>query len=425
MNEKEALAWLEEIRAKKGICLGLERMKALLGALGSPQDHYKVIRVAGTNGKGSVTAAISSILHAAGIRAGRYTSPAVFSVYEQYVVDEKEINQSLYAEGMTAVREAAKKLGEEEPTAFEIETAFAFWLFAREGCEAAVFETGLGGDLDATNAAGETALSVITSIGLDHVKVLGPRLKDIAGHKAGIIRAGVPVICAEQKEEAAEVIRRRCEELAAPLTVVRKDDIRVVYANRQGLIIYYRDLEQLKIRQRGLFFAESAAIAAEAARTLGDGRITEKAVREGLLAFRWPGRYELIAAKPDTLLDGAHNPDGIQRLKESLRRDYGNSRISFVMGVLADKDYRQMVSLLLGMAARVYTVTPDSSRALAAEDLARAVRERFPLLSVSCEESVEEAVRKARAAGDPVVVCGTLTIAAAAKRAAEACAEEC
>ena len=421
MSESQVEEWLEKLKACRGISLGLDRMRALLSQLGNPQDKVKFIRVAGTNGKGSVTAALSSILCKCGIKAGRYTSPAVFSTLEQYVVGEKEVSIQLYTEGMTAVREAVCRLEEagqsESPTVFEVQTAFAFWLFAREGCEIAVLETGLGGDLDATNAAGETICSVLTSISLDHTRILGTSLREIAAHKAGIIRPGVPVVSVRQPEEAQEVIRRCCEELSSPLTSVKKEDVRVVFADRQGLVLYYDEFEQLRIKQRGLFFAESAAIALRAALALNDPRISEEGIRQGLLSFSWPGRFELIATDPDTILDGAHNPGGAGRLKESLVRYYGAEPVSFVAGVLADKDYESMIPLLFGHAAKVYTVTPDSERALPAEALAKAVSARFPLLPVSVEEDVEEAVKKARKAGGPVVICGTLTIAAAAKKA--------
>ena len=418
MRVDEVFSWLEEKRRNKGMSLGLDRMRKLLHTLQDPQDYFRIIRIAGTNGKGSTAAALSQILSQSGIRTGRYTSPAVFSPYEQYTVCGEWVSPECFAEGMTRVKEAAEAMaasGEEEPTAFELETAFAFWLFAREKCELAVVECGLGGDMDATNAAGETACSVITPISLDHTAILGKRLRDIALHKAGIMRAGVPVISAEQPDEAAEVLEKEADEMHSPLTVVKNDDVRVVYTNRQGMVVYYKDLEQLKIPQRGLFFAQSAALAIEAARSLHDSRVTEESIRRGLEKIAWPGRFELIGTAPDIVLDGAHNPGGARRLKESLNRYYGGQQLTFVMGVLQDKDYREMISILLGRAARVFVVTPESGRALPKEKLGKAIRERYSQLAVKEKDSVTEAIEAAVKAGDPVVVCGTLTIAGEAR----------
>ena len=216
MDFLEAQNYLEKVRSQKGIVLGLDTMRHLMAKLNNPQDKVKFIQIAGTNGKGSTAAYLTSILSEAGIKVGRYTSPAVFSSTEQYFACGSCISESEYAKGMTAVAEAAASLDGETPTAFEQETALAFWYFAQKGCELAILEAGLGGDMDATNIVTTTVCSIITSISMDHCRILGNKISEIAAHKAGIIKPGAPVICIEQKEDAMEPIRAAAKAAAVP-----------------------------------------------------------------------------------------------------------------------------------------------------------------------------------------------------------------
>lgn len=419
MDFLEAQNYLEKVRSQKGIVLGLDTMRHLMAKLNNPQDKVKFIQVAGTNGKGSTAAYLTSILSEAGIKVGRYTSPAVFSSTEQYFACGSCISESEYAKGVTAVAEAAASLDGEIPTAFEQETALAFWYFAQKGCELAILEAGLGGDMDATNIVTTTVCSIITSISMDHCRILGNKISEIAAHKAGIIKPGAPVICIEQKEDAMEPIRAAAKAADTPLYEVHRDEVRQIFSDKRESIVFFREFENLHLKMLGSCQPENAALAVQAASVLSRSYpIEKKHIYEGIEKTRWGGRFELHSGSPDIILDGAHNPDGIRRLRESVNQMFGAVPICYVCGVLADKDYEKEIEILFGRASNVFTVTPPSPRAMKSTDLKAAIKERFPQLKVisfDSEDGIEKAMEAAVSQNNPVVVCGTLTILARVK----------
>ena len=419
MDFLEAQNYLEKVRSQKGIVLGLDTMRHLMAKLNNPQDKVKFIQVAGTNGKGSTAAYLTSILSEAGIKVGRYTSPAVFSSTEQYFACGSCISESEYAKGVTAVSEAAASLDGETPTAFEQETALAFWYFAQKGCELAILEAGLGGDMDATNIVTTTVCSIITSISMDHCRILGNKISEIAAHKAGIIKPGAPVICIEQKEDAMEPIRAAAKAADTPLYEVHRDEVRQIFSDKRESIVFFREFENLHLKMLGSCQPENAALAVQAASVLSRSYpIEKKHIYDGIEKTRWGGRFELHSGSPDIILDGAHNPDGIRRLRESVNQMFGAVPICYVCGVLADKDYEKEIEILFGRASNVFTVTPPSPRAMKSTDLKVAIKERFPQLKVTSfdsEDGIEKAMEAAVSQNNPVVVCGTLTILARVK----------
>lgn len=419
MDFLEAQNYLEKVRSQKGIVLGLDTMRHLMAKLNNPQDKVKFIQVAGTNGKGSTAAYLTSILSEAGIKVGRYTSPAVFSSTEQYFACGSCISESEYAKGMTAVAEAAACLDGETPTAFEQETALAFWYFAQKGCELAILEAGLGGDMDATNVVTTTVCSIITSISMDHCRILGNKLSEIAAHKAGIIKPGAPVICIEQKEDAMEPIRAAAKAADTPLYEVHRDEVRQIFSDKRESIVFFREFENLHLKMLGSCQPENAALAVQAASVLSRSYpIEKKHIYDGIEKTRWGGRFELHSGSPDIILDGAHNPDGIRRLRESVNQMFGAVPICYVCGVLADKDYEKEIEILFGSASNVFTVTPPSPRAMKSTDLKAAIKKRFSQLKVTSfdsEDGIEKAMEAAVSQNNPVVVCGTLTILARVK----------
>ena len=419
MDFLEAQNYLEKVRSQKGIVLGLDTMRHLMAKLNNPQDKVKFIQIAGTNGKGSTAAYLTSILSEAGIKVGRYTSPAVFSSTEQYFACGSCISESEYAKGMTAVAEAAASLDGETPTAFEQETALAFWYFAQKGCELAILEAGLGGDMDATNIVTTTVCSIITSISMDHCRILGNKISEIAAHKAGIIKPGAPVICIEQKEDAMEPIRAAAKAADTPLYEVHRDEVRQIFSDKRESIVFFREFENLHLKMLGSCQPENAALAVQAASVLSRSYpIEKKHIYDGIEKTRWGGRFELHSGSPDIILDGAHNPDGIRRLRESVNQMFGAVPICYVCGVLADKDYEKEIEILFGRASNVFTVTPPSPRAMKSTDLKAAIKERFPQLKVisfDSEDGIEKAMEAAVSQNNPVVVCGTLTILARVK----------
>ena len=419
MDFLEAQNYLEKVRSQKGIVLGLDTMRHLMAKLNNPQDKVKFIQVAGTNGKGSTAAYLTSILSEAGIKVGRYTSPAVFSSTEQYFACGSCISESEYAKGVTAVAEAAASLDGETPTAFEQETALAFWYFAKKGCELAILEAGLGGDMDATNIVTTTVCSIITSISMDHCRILGNKISEIAAHKAGIIKPGAPVICIEQKEDAMEPIRAAAKAADTPLYEVHRDEVRQIFSDKRESIVFFREFENLYLKMLGSCQPENAALAVQAASVLSRSYpIEKKHIYDGIEKTRWGGRFELHSGSPDIILDGAHNPDGIRRLRESVNQMFGAVPICYVCGVLADKDYEKEIEILFGRASKVFTVTPPSPRAMKSTDLKAAIKKRFSQLKVTSfdsEDGIEKAMEAAVSQNNPVVVCGTLTILARVK----------
>lgn len=419
MDFLEAQNYLEKVRSQKGIVLGLDTMRHLMAKLNNPQDKVKFIQIAGTNGKGSTAAYLTSILSEAGIKVGRYTSPAVFSSTEQYFACGSCISESEYAKGVTAVAEAAASLDGEIPTAFEQETALAFWYFAQKGCELAILEAGLGGDMDATNIVTTTVCSIITSISMDHCRILGNKISEIAAHKAGIIKPGAPVICIEQKEDAMEPIRAAAKAADTPLYEVHRDEVRQIFSDKRESIVFFREFENLHLKMLGSCQPENAALAVQAASVLSRSYpIEKKHIYDGIEKTRWGGRFELHSGSPDIILDGAHNPDGIRRLRESVNQMFGAVPICYVCGVLADKDYEKEIEILFGRASNVFTVTPPSPRAMKSTDLKAAIKKRFSQLKVisfDSEDGIEKAMEAAVSQNNPVVVCGTLTILARVK----------
>lgn len=419
MDFLEAQNYLEKVRSQKGIVLGLDTMRHLMAKLNNPQDKVKFIQIAGTNGKGSTAAYLTSILSEAGIKVGRYTSPAVFSSTEQYFACGSCISESEYAKGMTAVAEAAASLDGETPTAFEQETALAFWYFAKKGCELAILEAGLGGDMDATNIVTTTVCSIITSISMDHCRILGNKISEIAAHKAGIIKPGAPVICIEQKEDAMEPIRAAAKAADTPLYEVHRDEVRQIFSDKRESIVFFREFENLHLKMLGSCQPENAALAVQAASVLSRSYpIEKKHIYDGIEKTRWGGRFELHSGSPDIILDGAHNPDGIRRLRESVNQMFGAVPICYVCGVLADKDYEKEIEILFGRASNVFTVTPPSPRAMKSTDLKAAIKKRFlqlKVISFDSEDGIEKAMEAAVSQNNPVVVCGTLTILARVK----------
>lgn len=400
--------------AWRDVKLGLHRTRELLERLGRPQDGLRIVHVAGTNGKGSTSAFIAGILQAAGYKTGLFTSPYILRFNERVQVNRRDISDKDLYEDACRVRDIAEAM-DERPTAFELITAVALVHFARVGCDAAVLEVGLGGRLDSTNVVDPVACA-ITPISLDHTHVLGNTIEKVAHEKAGIIKPGVPVVCAAQTDEAALVIRDRAREVGAPLTVPRFGRI---HAHAEGLhqVFSYDGLTDVRLRLAGVYQPSNAVVAIEVARLLRTRGfdISDAAIKQGLEATRWPGRFEVVGEAPVVIVDGGHNPQGARALASSLREYFPQGGVTFAMSVLRDKDYRTMLASVLPLAKRFYCCEQhDNERALAASDLAQAVREVADGLGIAALEahvcaSVGDAARSAREAaardGDAGVAC--------------------
>ncbi|MDK2866217.1 MAG: dihydrofolate synthase / folylpolyglutamate synthase [Clostridiales bacterium] len=377
MTALEAASFLEAY-ASPGSRLGLERVKALMHALGDPQDDLKYIHIAGTNGKGSTASMIASVLSSAGYKTGLYTSPALNRFNERIRVDGEEIDDASLMAIANLVTLQADKM-DDKPTLFELMTAIAFIYFEKIACDFVVLEVGMGGRMDATNLIKEAAVSVITQIDKDHMSVLGDTLSKIAGEKAGIIREKTPVVLLNQDEVVMKLMRETCERFQAPLTVVSKGTICRSQRIDHMQCFDYGHYEALKIPLLGLYQLSNAALAVEVIdvlRRIGY-TISDKAVRTGLEKVKWPGRFEYMCQKPLFVVDGAHNVNGIKAMAESLAMLFPAGKATILMGVMADKAYQEMIKCIIPYAERFICVTPENSRALPSRRLKEQIQMYF------------------------------------------------
>lgn len=414
MTTEQAQEYLRDITRQSGMILGLEPLKELLARLGNPQNQTRFLHIAGTNGKGSVGAMLRTILTRAGYLVGQYSSPAVFDPFEPWRIGEETISPKEYAALVSRIqrqRDAMLREGKAAPTAFEIETALAFLYFAEHHCDMAVLECGMGGREDATNVIDTTLLSLLTSIGLDHTRFLGDTIAEIAKIKGGILRSGVPVVMQGQSEEAERVVRALCCEQNCPLILIRNEEVLPIRMDWDGATFRY-DGEEWHTSLTGSWQMSNAVQAIAAVRALRDVGVgvEDAAIREGLREVRWGGRLETICRSPRVVLDGAHNPNAVRRLCETLREmKREDIPLILVMGVLADKDYDEIAAEIAPLAEVVYTVTPKNPRALDAEKLAECVRQYHSSVhACSMREAAERAMRDAGAQGT-VVAMGSLS----------------
>ncbi len=376
---------------KRGMDFGTERTRAILDELGSPDEKLKIIHVAGTNGKGSVTAYIGSIICSSGDKVGTFTSPAVYGVKEQYRINGKEVDSwvSEYCFNAVFATQAGKNA-----TRFEVETAAALYMFARENCKYAVIECGMGGLYDATNAVNKKEIAVITSVSLEHTKYLGDTLEKICVQKAGIIKDCPAVVSSFQPPEVAESFKGRGAIFADEPEILNKDGTSFLYGG-----------ERYTLEMCGAAQPYNAALAFKVAELLK----IDKRFYGAVGGVSLPGRNEIIKAGGKTYrLDGAHNPAGIAVLCKSLRGAYPE----IIYGCLSDKDVGGCVKQLAEVAGSLTAVQSDSPRAMDIESIYAACKKYFN--RAVCADGIAEALEKAD--GNFIVVCGSFTLLKEAKQ---------
>ncbi|MBP5324549.1 MAG: bifunctional folylpolyglutamate synthase/dihydrofolate synthase [Pseudobutyrivibrio sp.] len=374
-----------------GKACGRDVTREFMDALGHPEQGMHFIHIAGTNGKGSVAAFVSSILQAASFaseksfKVGLFTSPHLIDYTERIQID-----------GVHIPREEVTRIGQSllgmelklEPTMFDYWLAMAIMYFKEQQVDYVVLETGLGGAKDSTNGLSQLPeVCAITSIGLEHTQYLGNTLAEIAGEKAGIIKPGVPVVIGQMDDEASAVIEARADEMGCILhraTTVDKD---------------------VKLGLFGGYQRKNAAVAIEIIKCLPLA-VDNQTIATGLANARWPGRMDIISEDPFILIDGAHNPSGVRALADSLLGEFTKFKFSFIMAVMADKDYVEMAKIISPIAQRIYTVTIDYSRALQAETLAENLK-NIGIDAVACE-NYKDAINRASAQDNPIIVMGSL-----------------
>jgi dihydrofolate synthase/folylpolyglutamate synthase len=413
MDYDEAMAFINESH-KYGSKLGLDRIRTLMEYMGNPEKKLKFVHVGGTNGKGSTASFISNILIEAGYKVGVYTSPYIHRFSERIRINNLEIPEEDIARITDSIEPKIMKMlenGSDPVTEFEIVTAMAFQYFCEKGCDIVVLEVGLGGRMDSTNIIDKTEVSVITTIDFDHMDMLGETLPQIAYEKAGIIKKNGTVVLYPQEYLIEKLFDVVCEERRAEL---HKVDFSNLLSHSYGLAAQEFDFESyksLKISLLGDHQIKNAAVAIKAVGALIDKgyKINESDIREGLQNTRWAGRLEILNEKPLFLVDGAHNIEGAENLSRNLKRLFPGKKITFIAGVLADKDYKSMLKQVIPIAEKFITVTPGNPRALNAQDLAACIESSNVKVSSSVE--IEEAVHAAigsASAGDVICAFGSL-----------------
>lgn len=411
-RKKETLGYLYSLE-RLGIKPGLKRIQALLREMGGPQTSYPSIHVAGTNGKGSTSAIIESILREAGYKTGLYTSPHLIKFNERIRVAAREITDKELTELTLSAKEALGRTGlKEAPSFFEFTTAIAFEHFKRKGVDIAVIETGMGGRWDATNVLTPLA-SIITNVNLDHTGYLGKTLREIATEKAGIIKKGGAVITGEDKRAALSVIKKEAKAKNAALFIAGKDFRTETSGDKFDYYGLNEKITGLKVSLRGCHQVGNASVALAAVEVLREKgfRINASHIRHGLKNVAWPGRVEVLGQKPLAIIDAAHNPHGAKALSEALK-GFRYKKLVLVMGIMADKDIGGILAPLIPLADTIIFTTPKTERAADFDTLAEMLRPygKTPILIKSVKDACKAGIKEAGAQGALCVTGSIFTI---------------
>lgn len=420
MNIQETMAYIHATEWQ-GSRPGLSRITALCHALGDPQKKLRAIHIAGTNGKGSTSAMLASILQEEGYRVALFTSPYIYSFGERMQINGVPISDDELCRVIEKIRPHVDAM-EDRPTEFELITAAAFVYFAEAEVDYAVIEVGMGGRLDATNVIDAPLLSIITSISLDHTAYLGDTVEAIAKEKAGILKRGSAAVCGMLCEEAANVIFEIACSLDIYCGFAYPPSLRNRKLTPNGSRFSYRRRRRLRIPFAADYQPCNAALVLDACDELRRRgvKLRERSIRRGLRKVKWPGRFEYFSHEPVVVFDGSHNPEGIEATVESIRMLYAG-RILLLSGVMRDKEYGEMIALLSPITERVYCVRPDNPRALDPEELAATWRQTGAEANAyqTVEEAMRAAVADAKESDRPLFILGSLYLYREARDAFE------
>jgi len=423
------ISLIEELK-KRGSVPGLDAIEGLLEELGHPEDNLKIVHIAGTNGKGSIFAYLSSILIAAGFKVGRYISPTISCYEERFQINGEYITKDKLARLYNIVEEAMKREEEKtglKPSLFEVETAISFLYFKEEKVDYALIEVGMGGRMDATNVIRHPELTVISSISYDHQAFLGDTLEEIAWQKAGIIKESCPVVLSENSDEVCKVIEQEATKKKVKCIEIKPTDYEVLSETPYGSTFLWKE-QRYETKLPGRHQVSNAVTALAASEYLFrkdyeknnarkaiakklDEMNVKSAQQGGIIRTCWPGRLEVLKKEPLFYRDGAHNPDGAKKLAAFLQKYFTNKKIIYIMGVLKDKEYKKMLRYLMPMAKEVYVFKPKNERGLSAQILADTIKEVADV-SVTIESDVNAAVFRALDTAKPddvLVACGSLS----------------
>lgn len=413
MNYQQACFYIEECQQGRGR-FGLNKLEEVLHQLNDPHKKLSFVHVAGTNGKGSTAAMLSSVLTKAGYKTGLYTSPHLMRYNERMKINGQDIPDEDFIEAAETVKEVCDKMGG-VPIVFEILTLMALWYFAKEQCDIVILEVGIGGRIDATNCIPSPKAAVITQLGLDHTETLGDTLEKIAAEKGGIIKPGCYAVMAEQKESAMDVVREVCKQKQVPLTIASVSRMKVLSSSVEGQQIEDKEYGVIFLPLAGAHQIKNLANILETVGVLKQQgyQISNDAVVDGIRQTKWPARMQRLCTNPDFLLDGGHNPQCVQAATEALKAFYPDKKVVFLTGMMQDKDTDRMLEEMVPLAQEFVCIHPDSQRAMDQNDMCRILRERYGVQATACQ-TVNEGIRTAiKKAGDHAVVCalGSLYLA--------------
>ncbi len=356
----------------------LDAELALLEKLNRPQDKLKYVHIAGTNGKGSTTTYLANILNEASVVTGAFTSPFLYRYNEMFRVNGIDISDEDFAEVFSQVKPSYDELSGEGifVSEYEFLTVMAFIYFIKMGCELVLLEVSMGGRMDTTNVIPAPLVSVITPISYDHMTILGNTLTEIATEKAGIIKSGTTVVSAKQEPEVVHVLEEVCAKQSVSLEIVKASQI--INRDIHGQRFITSDGMDYETTMLGTYQIDNAAVAIAAARKLGDlgYPITENAIRNGIANTKWFGRFTLLSDKPPVIIDGGHNRQGATVLRQSLEEYFPGKKITFILGILADKEVDIILDTLLPIADRCYTMAVPNPRTMPPEKLAEMIQDR-------------------------------------------------
>lgn len=400
MNYEESIEFIHSTY-KFGSKLGLENITRLTELLGNPQDSYKIIHVAGTNGKGSTSNMIHDVLMASGYKTGLFISPFLEEFTERIQVNKHHIDKESLAKITSLVKEKIAVMLEEgynHPTEFEVVTAIGFKYFQEQNIDFLVLEVGMGGRFDATNVVKNTLVSVITSISYDHMEYLGDTLEKIAFEKAGIIKENSNVIIYPQGENVVKTIQNIAEDKNSNVYLVDMNNIEKTRGNLTGQWFNYLkkdvfNLHETKMNFLGehqLYNVLTALRALEIIKTSGYN-VTEKSIEEGLFTCRFAGRFEILRENPVIVLDGGHNINGIEYFSKAVKENFKDNKITLFFGMLKDKNPEEVLPFIIPLCKRVYTLTPNNPRAMKSEDLAALIRKHSEI-EVTHLETYEDTI---------------------------------
>lgn len=412
MNYQEAISYIESPTPRKRY--GFEGLTKALEKMGNPHKVPQYIHIAGTNGKGSCAAMLSSVMTKAGYKTGLFISPHLIRYNERIAVNGEDISDEDFIRAAQKVKEVCDEIGE-TPIVFEVLTLMAFWYFAEKKCDIVVLEVGIGGRIDATNIIPTPEVALIAQLGMDHTEILGNTIEQIATEKAGIIKPHGRAVMAKQEKAAVDTVRNLCDEREASLVVADPARFTVLSSTPDGQKLMDPEYGEFFLPLAGPHQLKNTANVIEAIGVLKQQgyKISDEAVREGISQTRWNARFQKLHTAPDIILDGGHNPQCVQAATDALKTFYPNKKIIFLVGMMADKDTHHMLSQMAEIAKSFVCISPDSPRAMKPEELRDVLEKEYHAKAVACQTSREGFEKALELADKDDVICilGSLYLA--------------